>query len=166
MPRDAHSSRFSSDLAKRLPIPIFHVNAEGPDVVARVGKMALEYRNEFASPVVVDLIGFRRHGHSEVDDPTITQSLRYRKIEAHPPLWKIYAEKIGMDAEPIAARVHEELDAAQKEAQEKLAHLVPNAKHITDTNSGHEKHKEQPQLVIDAIRQVVDAVRVGRQLAR
>jgi pimeloyl-ACP methyl ester carboxylesterase len=58
-------------------------------------------------------------------------------------------------------------DAAQKQAQEKLAHLVPNAKHITNTNSGHEIHKQQPQLVIDAIRQVVDAVRAGRrQLAR
>jgi pimeloyl-ACP methyl ester carboxylesterase len=58
-------------------------------------------------------------------------------------------------------------DAAQKKAQEKLAHLVPNAKHISNTNSGHEIHKEQPQLVIDAIREVVDAVRGGsRQLAR
>jgi pimeloyl-ACP methyl ester carboxylesterase len=58
-------------------------------------------------------------------------------------------------------------DAAQKEAQERLAKLVPNAKHITDTNSGHEIHKEQPRLVIDAIREVVEAVRSGRrQLAR
>jgi 2-oxoglutarate dehydrogenase E1 component len=118
VPRDAHSSRFSSDLAKRLPIPIFHVNAEDPEAVARVGRMALEYRNQFESPVLVDLIGFRRHGHSEVDDPTITQPLRYRKIEAHAPLWQIYAEKIGADAAPIAARVHQELDAAQKEALE------------------------------------------------
>src|SRR3984893_7027455 len=56
-------------------------------------------------------------------------------------------------------------DAAQKEAQEKLAHLVPNAKHISSTNSGHEIQKEQPQLVVDAIRQVVDGVRGGsRQL--
>lgn len=52
-------------------------------------------------------------------------------------------------------------DAAQKRGQEKLAQLVPNAKHITDTNSGHEIHKEQPQLVIESIRQVVDAVRSG-----
>jgi hypothetical protein len=52
-------------------------------------------------------------------------------------------------------------DAAQKQAQEKLAKLVPNAKHITNTNSGHEIHKEQPQLVINAIREVVDAVRSG-----
>ena len=58
-------------------------------------------------------------------------------------------------------------DAAQKEAQNRLAHLVPNAKHITNTNSGHEIHKEQPQLVVDSIREVVDAVRrVSRQMAR
>jgi len=118
VPRDAFSSRYSSDLAKRLPIPIFHVNAEDPDAVVRVGRLALEYRHTFASPVVVDLIGYRRHGHSEVDDPTITQPRRYRKIEAHPPLWKIYAERIGADAEPIVVRVREELDAAQKEALE------------------------------------------------
>ena len=67
------------------PIPIFHVNAEDPEAVVRVGRMALDYRYAFGTPVVVDLIGYRRHGHSEVDDPTITQPLRYRKIEAHPP---------------------------------------------------------------------------------
>jgi 2-oxoglutarate dehydrogenase E1 component len=118
IPRDSHSSRFSSDLAKRLPIPVFHVNAEDPEAVARVGRMAIEYRYAFATPVVVDLIGYRRHGHSEVDDPTITQPLRYRKIEAHPPLWQIYAEKIGVDAQPIVDRVRAELDAAQKSALE------------------------------------------------
>jgi 2-oxoglutarate dehydrogenase E1 component len=118
IPRDSHSSRFSSDLAKRLPIPVFHVNAEDPEAVARVGRMAIEYRYAFGTPVVVDLIGYRRHGHSEVDDPTITQPLRYRKIEAHPPLWQIYAEKIGVDAQPIVDRVRAELDAAQKSALE------------------------------------------------
>ncbi|MGC1597873.1 MAG: thiamine pyrophosphate-dependent enzyme, partial [Candidatus Acidiferrales bacterium] len=118
IPRDSHSSRFSSDLAKRLPIPIFHVNAEDPEAVARVGRMAIDYRYAFGTPVVVDLIGYRRHGHSEVDDPTITQPLRYRKIDAHPPLWQIYAEKIGVDAKPIVERVREELDAAQKSALE------------------------------------------------
>ncbi len=118
IPRDSHSSRFSSDLAKRLPIPVFHVNAEDPEAVARVGRMAIEYRYAFGTPVVVDLIGYRRHGHSEVDDPTITQPLRYRKIEAHPPLWQIYAEKIGVDAQPIVDRVRAELDVAQRSALE------------------------------------------------
>src|ERR1700693_2456394 len=118
IPRDLHSSRFSSDLAKRLPIPVFHVNAEDPDAVARVGRMAMEYRYAFDSPVLIDLIGYRRHGHSEVDDPTITQPLRYRKIQAHQQLWQIYSEKIRIDAEPIVGRVRQELDAAQKNALE------------------------------------------------
>jgi 2-oxoglutarate dehydrogenase E1 component len=118
VPRDEVSSYFASDLAKRQSVPIFHVNAEDPEAVVRVGRIALDYRYAFGTPVVVDLIGYRRHGHSEVDDPTITQPLRYRKIEAHPPIWQIYAGNIGADAEPIVRRVREELDAAQEEAKE------------------------------------------------
>ena len=118
VPSDSSSSRFSSDLARRLPVPIFHVNAEDFEAVVRVGRIALEYRYAFGTPAIIDLVGYRRHGHSEVDDPTITQPLRYRKIEAHPPTWRIYAEKIGADAEPLIQRVREELDAAQKHALE------------------------------------------------
>jgi hypothetical protein len=76
----------------------------------------------------------------------------------------IAAGKLPSDVPPDFGYV---TDAAQKKAREQLANLVPNAKHITNTNSGHEIHKEHPQLVIDAIRQVVEAVRSGdRQLAR
>ncbi len=118
VPRESHTSFFSSDLAKRIPIPIFHVNAEDPDAVSRVGRMAVEYRYEFGTPVIIDLIGYRRHGHSEVDDPTITQPLRYKKIQEHPPLWQIYAKEIGVDAEPTVEKVRQDLDAAQKAAEE------------------------------------------------
>lgn len=113
-PSEAYSSRFSSDLAKRLPIPIFHVNGEDPDAVVRVGRMALEYRYEFGTDVVVDLIGFRRHGHSEVDDPTITQPIRYRKIKDRPLLYISYANRVGIDAHPYVDKFQSELDVAQK----------------------------------------------------
>ena len=119
-PPELHTARFSAELAKRQAIPIFHVNGEDPDAVVRVGALALEYRYRFHDDVVIDLIGYRRHGHSEVDDPTITQPLLYRKIKDHPPLWKIYAERIGADAsatESIAAEVHAELETAQKTAR-------------------------------------------------
>ena len=86
------SSRFASSLAKRQAVPIFHVNGEDPDAVVRVGQIALDYRSAFGSDVVIDLIGYRRHGHSEVDDPTITQPLLYAKIKDHPQLWQIYAK--------------------------------------------------------------------------
>ena len=113
-PSDAYSGRFSSDLARRLPIPIFHVNGEDADAVVRAGRMALEYRYEFGSDVLVDLIGFRRHGHSEVDDPTITQPILYRKIKDHPMLYQIYAKQVGLDPQPYVANVQAELNAAEK----------------------------------------------------
>src|SRR5512146_862181 len=112
-PEELHSSRFAADLAKRQPIPIFHVNAEDPDAVVRVGRMALEYRYQFASDVVVDLIGFRRHGHSEVEDPSVTQPVLYKKIAEHPPLYQTYAQRIGVDVKPIEERIRAELDTAQ-----------------------------------------------------
>ncbi len=113
-PSDAYSTRFSSDLAKRLPIPIFHVNGEDADAVVRVGRMALEYRYTFGSEVVVDLVGFRRHGHSEVDDPTITQPILYRKIKDHPLAYQTYAKNIGIDPRPFVEKFQAELDDAQK----------------------------------------------------
>ncbi|MGH9508537.1 MAG: 2-oxoglutarate dehydrogenase E1 component [Terriglobales bacterium] len=115
-PHELHSTRFSADAGKRLAIPIFHVNAEDPDAVVRVGRMAMEYRYQFGTDVVVDLIGYRRHGHSEVDDPTITQPRLYRKIKDHPPLGQAYAQKIGADAVAVAARIRTELEEAQKQA--------------------------------------------------
>ena len=113
-PSDAYSSRFSSDLAKRLPIPIFHVNGEDADAVVRAGRMALEFRYEFGSDSVVDLIGFRRHGHSEVDDPTITQPILYRKIKDHPLLYQTYAKNTEQDPQPYVEKFQAELDAAEK----------------------------------------------------
>ncbi len=115
--RELHSSRFAAQLARRQSIPIFHVNAEDVDAVLRVGRMAAEYRYNFGSDVVIDLIGYRRHGHSEVDDPTITQPLLYKAIKEHPPLWEIYSEDVGSDiAQAKVAEIKAEFEAAQGKA--------------------------------------------------
>ena len=111
-PDELYSSRFSSDLAKRLPIPILHVNAEDPEAAVRSGHIATAYRSRFGSDVVIDLIGFRRHGHSEIDDPTVTQPLLYNKIKSHPPLWQLYAEKLGEDPESIVRTARSEYENA------------------------------------------------------
>ncbi len=116
-PMQEHSSRFASDIAKRQSVPVFHVNAENPDAVVRMGRLAAEYRAKFGSDVVVDIIGYRRHGHSEVDDPTITQPLTYERIKNHPPLWKIYAERTGIDAGAIAEAVRKEYEEEQTKAK-------------------------------------------------
>jgi 2-oxoglutarate dehydrogenase E1 component len=114
---EEHSTRFAACIARRQSIPIFHVNGEDVDAVVRVARLATEYRYRFGTDVVIDLIGYRRHGHSEVDDPTITQPSLYKKIKEHPPLWEIYADDMGArDAEAQAAKVREEFELAQQNA--------------------------------------------------
>jgi 2-oxoglutarate dehydrogenase E1 component len=117
-PDETSSTRFASDAARRLPVPIFHVNAEDPEAVVRVAALAAEYRYAFQSDVVIDLIGYRRHGHSEVDDPTITQPLRYALIKKHPALSEIYARQIGFDITDQVREVQAEFVAAQRAATE------------------------------------------------
>jgi 2-oxoglutarate dehydrogenase E1 component len=117
--REEHSSRFAAQLARRQAIPIFHVNGEDVDAVMRISRIATEFRYKFGTDVVVDLIGYRRHGHSEVDDPTVTQPLMYKAIKEHPPLYQIYAKQLGMDDKTAAERaqaVKAEYEAAQKSA--------------------------------------------------
>ena len=127
-PEEANSSRFATDVAKRMPVPIFHVNAEDPDAVMRVATIAAEYRHTFGSDVVVDLIGYRRHGHSEVDDPTVTSPRRYAIIKDWPELYKSYAQRIGVDpgAEVQAVQqafLEEQKAAKAAEHSPKLAEL-------------------------------------------
>jgi 2-oxoglutarate dehydrogenase E1 component len=116
IPEESNSSRFSTDIAKRLPIPILHVNAEDPDAVVRVATIATEWRQRFHSDIVVDLVGYRRHGHSEVDDPTVTQPRRYAVIKDHPPLYQLYAKSIGVDPTEEAQQIQQELLADHKVA--------------------------------------------------
>jgi 2-oxoglutarate dehydrogenase E1 component len=115
-PDESNSTRFATDLAKRLPIPIFHLNAEDPAAVVRIASLAADYRYRFHTDVVIDLIGYRRHGHSEVDDPTVTQPLRYAKIKDHPPLYELYARQLGVDPGDRARRLHTEFADEQKKA--------------------------------------------------
>ncbi len=116
-PASLHSSRYATDVAKRLDVPIFHVNGEDPEAVVRAGRMAAEYRFAFGSDVVIDLIGYRRYGHSEIDDPTITQPLLYRRIERRPQLWLQYAERIAAGPDE-RARIQNEIETRLQGARD------------------------------------------------
>jgi 2-oxoglutarate dehydrogenase E1 component len=120
---ELHSSLFSTDIARRLAIPIFHVNGEDLPALAHVARLAAEFRYAFESDVVIDMVGYRRHGHSEVDDPTITQPLMYKAIASHPPLWKVFAAASGLDAGDLPARVRAEFGQAQEDAK-RIGHRV------------------------------------------
>jgi 2-oxoglutarate dehydrogenase E1 component len=146
-PDESNSTRFSTDLAKRLPIPIFHVNAEDPAAVVRVAALAADYRCQFHTDVVIDLIGYRRHGHSEVDDPTVTQPLRYARIKDHPPLYQIYAQQSGLDATALAKKLHDEFDEAQKKA--KTARTKPRLVDMPDYWSPFQGGPWTPDLEVE-----------------
>jgi 2-oxoglutarate dehydrogenase E1 component len=118
-PRAYSSTRYATDLARRLPVPIFHVNAEDPEAVVRAARIAVDYRSTFGSDVVIDLVGYRRYGHSEVDDPTVTQPLLYRRIKELPQIWRSYSGRAGISAQEVQATADgykESLIAAHKEA--------------------------------------------------
>ena len=161
-PIQEHSSRFAADLAKRQNIPIFHVNAEDPDAVVRVGRMAAEYRATFGSEVVVDLIGYRRHGHSEVDDPTITQPLLYERIKNHAQLWKIYAEKTGIDAAATLEAVCAEYETEQVKAGQlkKIPHLRQLPKYWSAYHRGAFKpeYDVETGLSLEKLAEITDAL--------
>src|SRR6266852_4251099 len=146
-PEQEHSSRFASDIAKRQSVPVFHVNAEDPDAVVRVGRLAADYRATFGSDVVVDIIGYRRHGHSEVDDPTITQPLLYERIKNHAPLWKIYSEQTGIDAKQIAEAVKKEYEEEQRKAGQLTK--IPHLRKLPDYWSRYHFGKYNPAYEVD-----------------
>src|SRR5579859_5002806 len=161
-PIQEHSSRFAADLAKRQNVPIFHVNAEDPDAVVRVGQIAADYRATFGSDVVVDLIGYRRHGHSEVDDPTITQPLLYERIKNHPQLWKIYAERTGIDATATLAAVRAEYETEQAKAGQlkKIPHLRQLPKYWSAFHRGAFKpeYEVETGLSLEKLAEISDAL--------
>jgi 2-oxoglutarate dehydrogenase E1 component len=95
--QDMRSTLYCSDVAKMIEAPIFHVNADDPDAVALVGRLAFDYRMQYRKDVVIDLVCYRRHGHNEADEPAATQPNMYRAIRNHPTVRRLYAQRLVED---------------------------------------------------------------------
>ena len=121
-PSDGRSTRYSSDLAKGFDIPIIHVNADDPECALSAVRLALAYRRRFGHDVVVDLVGYRRHGHNEQDEAAYTQPLLAAAIAGHPTVRDQYAESFPADvAEQFEREVLDQLRAAHEALKASIA---------------------------------------------
>lgn len=107
LPEDARSTRYSTDVAKMLMVPIFHVHGEDPEAVAHVAQLACDYRSRFHKDVVIDLVCYRRYGHNEGDEPSYTQPQMYERIRERKPAYEIYAGQCIAEAVTTAEAVEE-----------------------------------------------------------
>ncbi len=130
LPHDSRSTVYSSDVAKTIQAPIFHVNGDDPEAVMRVAELAFKYRQEFHGDIVIDIVCYRRRGHNEGDDPSMTQPLMYNLIEAKRSVRTLYTESlVGRgDITP------EQFEAAQTDFQHRLEEAFAET-HAVQTGS-------------------------------
>jgi len=126
-PEDARSTPYAADMAKGFNVPIVHVNADDVEACSAAIRLAMAYRERWGRDIVIDLIGYRRYGHNETDEPAYTQPALAAKIKAHPPVSEIYAEKLigegtisGEQVERAHEKRHDEMSAALKDLRKKM----------------------------------------------
>ena len=123
-PSSSRSSVYSSDLARTIQAPIFHVNGDDPEAVVRVGQIAYDFRQAFAKDVVIDMVCYRRRGHNEGDDPSMTQPLMYHLIEAKRSVRKLYTEALIGRGDITT----EDADSAMRDYQKRLEQVFVETK--------------------------------------
>jgi multifunctional 2-oxoglutarate metabolism enzyme len=126
-PSDARSTPYAADMAKGFNVPIIHVNADDAEACIAAMRLAMAYRERWCRDIVIDVIGYRRYGHNETDEPAYTQPTMAAKIKSHPPVSELYAEKLIEEGTVSAEEVgkasderHDEMAGALKQLREKM----------------------------------------------
>jgi len=129
---DIRSTNYCTDVAKMVKAPIFHVNADDPEAVVFVTRLALDYRMKYHKDVVIDLFCYRRHGHNEADEPGATQPLMYQVIKKHPTTRKMYADALiaeGVINKEQEKEIIEKYRSALEVGKNVVPHWLPMQKH-------------------------------------
>ena len=152
-PEDARSTPYAADMAKGFNVPIVHVNADDVEACSSAIRLAMAYRERWGRDVVIDLIGYRRFGHNETDEPAYTQPLMAAKIRAHPPVSEIYAEKLisegVISAEQVEAASEQrraEMSAALGDLREKMETGVYEDPTVSATGTGDLDRSASPPV--------------------
>jgi len=157
-PDDARSTRWASDLAKGYDVPIIHVNADDVAACISAVRLAFEFRQRFGHDVLIDLIGYRRFGHNEADEPAYTQPEMYQLIKTHPPARELYARQLieqGVVTEEESTAMTDEVWAVLTDDHQKLKAQIAAAKNL-------EHHTGEYQLDRTASPEVQTAVSESR----
>jgi len=151
-PEEARSTHFASDLAKGFGIPIIHVNADDPDACLTAIRLAYAFRDQFHKDILIDLVGYRRWGHNEGDEPAFTQPHMYETIRSHPTVRELYArrlEEAGIitqeEADKMVKDAFAVLEEARREADSGL-HLADDESNGYEGN-GKQEEQERPPAV-------------------
>ncbi len=124
-PSDSRSTRYCTDVAKMIEVPIFHVNGEDVEAVVAVAELAIDFRQAFGKDVVIDLVCYRRHGHNEGDEPAFTQPLMYDRIRDRPTVRELYTQRLVSQGDLSA----EEAETIAETFEEKLKEVFEEVRH-------------------------------------
>lgn len=167
---EGRSSTYCTDVAKVIQSPIFHVNADDVEAVVYTIELAMEYREKFDKDVFIDLLGYRRYGHNEGDEPRFTQPLLYKAIEEHADVKKIYADKLiaegtitAAEAQAIEKEVNDILESNLAESQKAeksriVPFLGPTWSNIRIAVEEDFEHSPQTGVNIDTLKQLGKAI--------
>lgn len=174
--RDSRSTKYASDLAKGFEMPIIRVNADNPEAVLSAAHLAFEYRKQFHKDILIDLVGYRRYGHNEMDEPAATQPLMYEKIRKHKTVRDLYATQMkdaGIVTEEEDQNYKKQVekilrDANDKVTEQKNKNIEPD---VVQTNQPISKHQtgvstEVLAKINDEIMQFPDSFNVFPKLKR
>ncbi len=161
-PESARSSEYPTDVAKMVASPIIHVNGDDPEACVRAARLAFAYRQRFHKDVVIDMICYRRFGHNEGDDPSYTQPLMYKKIEARRSVRKQYTESLVNRGDLTLEEAEQALDDFQHRLQEALDQTREHAQEMGEVRA---KSAPAPIGVLPHADTALDAATVGRIFA-
>ncbi|HXE82255.1 MAG TPA: multifunctional oxoglutarate decarboxylase/oxoglutarate dehydrogenase thiamine pyrophosphate-binding subunit/dihydrolipoyllysine-residue succinyltransferase subunit [Gemmatimonadales bacterium] len=148
-PRDGRSTDYSSDLAKGFDAPIVHVNADDPEACLAAVRLAMMYREKFHADVVIDLVGYRRYGHNEADEPAYTQPMMYEHIKNTPTVRAKYAAQLAREGVIDAAQGDADFEAAYQRLTE-IQQKVKSGQRTEDTQRITPKSAPEPATAVTA----------------
>ena len=157
-PDAARSTQYSTDVAKMVGAPIFHVNGDDPEACVRAARLAFAYRQRFNKDAVIDMICYRRHGHNEGDDPSYTLPDMYRRINAKPTVRTQYRESLLKRGDITA----EEADASLAEFREQLQAALDETRDAAGGHNVRARRPPEPMGVLPHVRTSIDSVTVER----